>query len=78
MTVRCHAEQFGDRVDAVLTAPHTPTGITSEALTALVVADVLLLALTTLAETGAVDASHRLTLLREQLLSPPKGGGRRG
>lgn len=77
MTVRCHAEQFGDGVDAVLTAPHTPTGITSEALTALVVADVLLLALTTLAETGAVDASHQLTLLREQLLSPPKGGGRR-
>ncbi|MPY56278.1 MurR/RpiR family transcriptional regulator [Streptomyces spongiae] len=62
-------EEFGDRVDAVLTAPHTPTGITSEALTALVVADVLLLALTTLDETRAVDASHQLTVLREQLLS---------
>ncbi|WP_128376394.1 MurR/RpiR family transcriptional regulator [Streptomyces cavernae] len=68
-------ERFGPRVDAVLTAPHTPTGITSEALTALVVADVLLLALTTLDETRAVDTSHQLTVLREQLL-PPKGGRR--
>ncbi|MCD7445350.1 MurR/RpiR family transcriptional regulator [Streptomyces lincolnensis] len=64
------AEEFGDRVDAVLTAPHTPTGITSEALTALVVADVLLLALTALDETRAVDTSHQLTVLREQLLAP--------
>ncbi|GAA3833784.1 MurR/RpiR family transcriptional regulator [Streptomyces phyllanthi] len=69
-------EEFGDRVDAVLTAPRTPTGITSEALTALVVADVLLLALTTLDETRAADTSHQLTVLREQLLSPK--GGRRG
>ncbi|QWB27260.1 MULTISPECIES: MurR/RpiR family transcriptional regulator [Streptomyces] len=69
-------EEFGDRVDAVLTAPHTPTGITSEALTALVVADVLLLALTTLDEERAVDTSHQLTVLREQLLSPK--GNRRG
>ncbi|MBZ3901345.1 MULTISPECIES: MurR/RpiR family transcriptional regulator [Streptomyces] len=65
-------EEFGDRVDAVLTAPHTPTGITSEALTPLVVADVLLLALTTLDETRAVDTSHQLTVLREQLM-PAKG-----
>ncbi|MEI5522274.1 MurR/RpiR family transcriptional regulator [Streptomyces brasiliscabiei] len=65
-------EEFADRVDAVLTAPHTPTGITSDALTALVVADVLLLALTTLDETRAVEASHQLTVLREQLM-PPRG-----
>lgn len=32
-------EVFEDRVDAVLTAPHTPTGNTNEALTGLVVAD---------------------------------------
>lgn len=69
-------EEFGDRVDAVLTAPHTPTGITSEALTALVVADVLLLALTTLDETRAVDTSHQLTVLREQLM--PTRTGRKG
>lgn len=62
-------EAFEDRVDAVLTAPHTPTGITNEALTGLIVADALLLALTTLDETRAVEHSHQLTALREQLLS---------
>ncbi|MGW0735189.1 MurR/RpiR family transcriptional regulator [Streptomyces sp. NPDC002851] len=62
------AEVYGSRVDAVLTAPHTPTGITTEALTALVVADALLLALTTLDESRAVETSHQLTALREQLL----------
>lgn len=64
------AELYGPRVDAVLTAPHTPTGITTEALTALVVADALLLALATLDEGRAVETSHQLTALREQLLAP--------
>lgn len=73
------AEVYGERVDAVLTAPHTPTGITTEALTALVVADVLLLALTTLDEGRAVETSHQLTALREQLLaSRPGGRSRKG
>ncbi|MFE0175309.1 MurR/RpiR family transcriptional regulator [Streptomyces sp. NPDC059002] len=69
------AELYGGQVDAVLTAPHTPTGITTEALTALVVADAVLLALTALDEARAVDASHQLTALREQLLAsrPRKG-----
>ncbi len=73
-------DTFADRVEAVLTAPHTPTGITAEALTGLVVADALLLALTTLDERRAVESSHQLTALREQLLSsrgpatPPRGG----
>ncbi|MFI1396331.1 MurR/RpiR family transcriptional regulator [Streptomyces sp. NPDC020681] len=66
------ADAFEDRVDAVLTAPHTPTGITAESLTGLVVADVLLLALTTLDETRAVESSHQLTALREQLLNPKR------
>ncbi|MFD8566576.1 MurR/RpiR family transcriptional regulator [Streptomyces sp. NPDC059639] len=66
------AETYGSRVDAVLTAPHTPTGITAEALTALVVADALLLAMTTLDEGRAVETSHQLTFLREQLLRPKK------
>lgn len=60
---------YEDRVDAVLTAPHTPTGNTNEALTGLIVADALLLALTTLDETRAVEHSHQLTALREQLLT---------
>ncbi|WP_306334996.1 MurR/RpiR family transcriptional regulator [Streptomyces sp. KL118A] len=69
------AELYGGRVDAVLTAPHTPTGITTEALTALVVADAVLLALTTVDEARAVDTSHQLTALRDQLLTsrPRKG-----
>ncbi|MGF0169287.1 MurR/RpiR family transcriptional regulator [Streptomyces sp. Marseille-Q5077] len=62
-------EVFEDRIDAVLTAPHTPTGNTNEALTGLVVADALVLALTTLDETRAVEHSHQLTALREQLLA---------
>ncbi|MFI6877616.1 MurR/RpiR family transcriptional regulator [Streptomyces sp. NPDC050400] len=66
------AERYGHRVDAVLTAPHTPTGLTAEALTALVVADALLLAMTTLDEDRAVGTSHQLTALREQLLRPKK------
>ncbi|WP_425830784.1 MurR/RpiR family transcriptional regulator [Streptomyces fractus] len=66
------AERYGGRVDAVLTAPHTPTGITTEALTALVVADALLLAMTTLEGGLAVETSHQLTVLREQLLGPRK------
>lgn len=65
-------EAFAGRVEAVLTAPHTPTGITAESLTGLIVADALLLALTTLDETRAVESSHQLTALREQLLDPKR------
>ncbi|MFG3111196.1 hypothetical protein [Streptomyces tendae] len=63
-------EPFGDRVDAVLTAPHTPTGNTNESLTGLLVADALLLAMTTLDETRAVEHSHQLTAIRERLVPP--------
>ncbi|MEU8822037.1 MurR/RpiR family transcriptional regulator [Streptomyces sp. NPDC048636] len=59
---------FEGRIEAVLTAPHTPTGITAESLAGLVVADALLLALATLDETRAVETSHQLTALREELL----------
>ena len=65
-------EAYADRVEAVLTAPHTPTGITAESLTGLLVADALLLALATLDETRAVESSHQLTALREQLLDPKR------
>lgn len=67
-------EAYADRVDAVLTAPHTPTGITAESLTGLLVADALLLALATLDEDRAVGSSHQLTALREQLLDPKRHG----
>lgn len=68
---------YADRVEAVLTAPHTPTGITAEGLTGLVVADALLLALTTLDETAAVETSHQLNALRQQLLDGKEQRGRR-
>lgn len=64
-------DAFEGDIEAVLTASHSPTRITAEALTGLVVADALLLALTTLDEARAVETSHQLTALREQLL-PPK------
>ncbi|MFC4498868.1 MULTISPECIES: MurR/RpiR family transcriptional regulator [Streptomyces] len=67
------SEAFEGRVEAVLLAPYTPTGNTSEALTSLVVADVLLLALTTLDETSAVEHAHQLDALRGQLLGPGRG-----
>ncbi|MFB4422691.1 MurR/RpiR family transcriptional regulator [Streptomyces sp. QL37] len=65
-------EAYADRVAAVLTAPHTPTGITAESLTGLLVADALLLALATLDEMRAVESSHQLTALRDQLLDPKR------
>ncbi|WP_433513115.1 MurR/RpiR family transcriptional regulator [Nonomuraea sp. CA-143628] len=61
---------FADRVDAVLAAPHTPTGISAEPLTGIIVADALLLALDSLDESRSVEHSHQLTSLREQLLGP--------
>ncbi|MFJ7336610.1 MurR/RpiR family transcriptional regulator [Streptomyces sp. NPDC101116] len=61
-------DAFQDRVEGVLIAPHTATGITNEGLTGLVVADALLLALATIDETRAVETSHQLTALRERLL----------
>lgn len=70
-------EVFEDRIDAVRTAPHSPTGNTNEALTGLVVADALVLALTTLDETRAVEHSHQLTALREQLLAQKEPRPRR-
>ncbi|GAA2394480.1 hypothetical protein [Nonomuraea africana] len=56
----------------VLSAPHTPTGITAEPLTGMIVADALLLAIESLDENRSVEYSHQLTGLREQLLGPRK------
>ncbi|MGV9378697.1 MurR/RpiR family transcriptional regulator [Nonomuraea sp. NPDC003707] len=62
--------EFAERVDAVLAAPHTPTGITGEPLAGILVADALLLALDSLDEPRSVEHSHQLNALREQLLGP--------
>jgi DNA-binding MurR/RpiR family transcriptional regulator len=71
-------DAFEGDIEAVLTAAPSPTHITAESLTGLVVADALLLALTTPDETRAVETSHQLTALREQLLSPKEPRARRG
>ncbi|WP_433436928.1 MurR/RpiR family transcriptional regulator [Nonomuraea sp. CA-141351] len=62
--------EFAERVDAVLAAPHTPTGITAEPLTGIIVGDALLLALDSLDENRSVEHSHQLNALREQLIGP--------
>ncbi|NIY69599.1 MurR/RpiR family transcriptional regulator [Streptomyces malaysiensis] len=54
--------------DVVISAPHTPTGITAESLAGIVVVDTLVLALASLDESRAVEASHQLTVLRGQLI----------
>jgi DNA-binding MurR/RpiR family transcriptional regulator len=56
------------RADVVISAPHTPTGITAESLAGTVVMDTLVLALASLDEHRAVETSHQLTVLRGQLL----------
>ncbi|GGK61660.1 MurR/RpiR family transcriptional regulator [Streptomyces flaveus] len=61
---------LADRADVVISAPHTPTGITAESLAGTVVMDTLVLALASLDEHRAVETSHQLTVLRGQLLDP--------
>lgn len=53
--------------DAVILAPHTPTGMTTEALPSIVLSDVLVQALVSVDHEQAVESSHQLTALREQL-----------
>ncbi|GAB2488415.1 MurR/RpiR family transcriptional regulator [Nocardiopsis aegyptia] len=61
------ADELSDRVDAVLAAPHTPTGMTAEALTGIVVADALVQSVATADADRAVESSHELTALRARL-----------
>ncbi|GAA1125058.1 MULTISPECIES: MurR/RpiR family transcriptional regulator [Streptomyces violaceusniger group] len=63
--------------DVVISAPHTPTGITAESLAGIVVMDTLVLALASLDEARAVEASHQLTVLRGQLLDRPEPRSRK-
>ncbi len=64
--------------DVVISAPHTPTGITAESLAGIVVMDTLVLALASLDEARAVEASHQLTVLRGQLIDRPEPRPRKG
>ncbi|MBP8535746.1 MurR/RpiR family transcriptional regulator [Streptomyces sp. MK37H] len=64
--------------DVVISAPHTPTGITAESLAGIVVMDTLVLALASLDEARAVEASHQLTVLRGQLIDRSEPRPRKG
>ena len=60
-------EQFGAEVAAVLRSPNTPTGLTAEPLTSLVVADALAQGMAASNVERTVESSHTLNALREQL-----------
>ena len=60
--------RLAQSVDASLHAPHTPTGATAEGLPAVVLADIVVLAVAGRDEDAAVASSRRLNQLREQLV----------
>lgn len=66
ITSRLEAE-LGEDVAVTLLAPHTPTGLTNETLTSLLVCDVLLHGVAAVDNTLALETSHQLTTLRASL-----------
>jgi len=60
-------DQLAGDVTTVLHSPNTPTGLTAEPLTSLVVADALAQGLAASDVERTVESSHTLTTLREQL-----------
>lgn len=61
------ADQLADRVTVVLGAPHSPTGLTGDAATALVLADALIQGVASADGEGTVENSHTLNTLRQQM-----------
>jgi DNA-binding MurR/RpiR family transcriptional regulator len=60
-------EQLEDSVSLVLRAPHTPTGLSGETITAMVLADALAQGVAASDIERTVESSHTLTTLRQQL-----------
>jgi DNA-binding MurR/RpiR family transcriptional regulator len=60
-------DQLGGEVAAVLHSPNTPTGLTAEPLTSIVLADALVQGLAAANVERSVESSHTLNALREQL-----------
>lgn len=60
-------DELASDVTVALHAPTTPTGMTGEPLTALVVADALAQAVAAADQERTVESSHTLTALRQQL-----------
>jgi DNA-binding MurR/RpiR family transcriptional regulator len=61
------ADQLADEVAVVLIAPHSPTGLTGDAATAMVVADALIQGVAVSDVESTVEYSHTLTTLRQQM-----------
>jgi DNA-binding MurR/RpiR family transcriptional regulator len=61
------ADQLKDAVDVVLIAPHSPTGLTGDAATAMVVADALIQGVAAADVENTVEYSHTLNTLRQQM-----------
>jgi DNA-binding MurR/RpiR family transcriptional regulator len=59
--------RLGDAVTVTLHAPNTPTGLTGEPLTTMVLADALAQGVATSDVERTVEASHTLTTVRQQL-----------
>jgi DNA-binding MurR/RpiR family transcriptional regulator len=61
------ADELRDAVSVVLIAPHSPTGLTGDAATAMVLADALIQGVASSDVEGTVENSHTLTTLRQQM-----------
>jgi DNA-binding MurR/RpiR family transcriptional regulator len=60
-------DQLKDRVTVVMVAPHSPTGLTGDAATAMVVADALIQGVAASDVENTVEYSHTLNTLRQQM-----------
>lgn len=60
-------EQLKDSVTLILIAPHSPTGLTGDAATAMVVADALIQGVAASDVETTVEYSHTLNTLRQQM-----------
>ncbi|WP_336659901.1 MurR/RpiR family transcriptional regulator [Leucobacter sp. USHLN153] len=60
-------DQLGARVSLTLTAPHTPTGLTSEGIAGILISDVLVQAVSAVAPDTALRSSQTLNDLRRRL-----------
>ncbi|MBL3685616.1 MurR/RpiR family transcriptional regulator [Leucobacter zeae] len=60
-------ERLSQPVDVVIQAPHTPTGLTSESLTGLLVGDILVQGITVVGPDAALQSSHTLNDIRSRL-----------
>jgi DNA-binding MurR/RpiR family transcriptional regulator len=61
------ADQLKDAVTVTLIAPHSPTGLTGDGATAMVVADALIQGVAASDKEGTVETSHTLNTLRQQM-----------